>query len=83
MANYHRRRNYIKKVRANGNWFEDEASIKREVATFFQCSLSDPRGWRPCLSGLNFKELGWEASDSLEVPFTVGGFCSVIGFEWG
>ena len=70
MANSHRRRNCIK-VRVNGNWFEDEASIKREVAASFQRSLSDPGGWRPCLSGMNFKELGREAADSLEVPFTV------------
>ena len=44
MANSHRRRNSIKKVRVNGNWFEDEASIKREVAASFQRSLSDPGG---------------------------------------
>ena len=71
MANSHRRRNCIKKVRVNGNWFEDEAPIKREVAASFQCSLSDPGGWGPCLSGLNFKELGRDAANSLEVPFTV------------
>ena len=71
MANSHRRRNCIRKVRVNGNWFEDEASIKREVAASFQCSLSDPGGWRPCLFDLNFKELERDAVDSLEVPFTV------------
>ena len=71
MANSHRRRNCIKKVRVNGNWFEDEDSIKREVAASFQCSLSDPGGWSPCLFGLNFKEIGRDAADSLEVPFTV------------
>ena len=41
------------------------------MAASFQCTLSDPRGWRPRLSGLNFKELGRDAADSLEVPFTV------------
>ena len=71
MANSHRRRNCIRKVRVNGNWFEDEASIKREVAVSFQYSLSDPGGWRPCLFDLNFKELERDAVDSLEVPFTV------------
>ena len=71
MANSHRRRNCIKKVRVNGNWVEDEDSIKREVVASFQCSLSDPGGWRPCLSGLNFKDLGRDAADSLEVPFTI------------
>ena len=35
MANSHRRRNCIKKVRVNGNWVEDEDSIKREVAASF------------------------------------------------
>ena len=71
MANSHRRRNCIKKARVNGNWFEDEVSIKREVTISFQCTLSDPRGWRPCLSGLNFKEIGRDAANKLEVPFTV------------
>ena len=35
MANSHRRRNCIKKVRVNGNWVEDEDSIKRKVAASF------------------------------------------------
>ena len=41
------------------------------MATSFQCTLSDPRGWHPCLSGSNFKELGRDEADILEVPFTV------------
>ena len=44
MANSHRRRNCIKKVRVNGNWFEDEASIKREVTASFECTLSNLGG---------------------------------------
>ena len=78
MANSHKRRNCIKKVRVNGNWFKDEASIKREVAASFQSTLSAPGGWRPCLSGLNFKELGRDATDSLEVPFTVEDFYAAL-----
>ena len=69
MANSHRRRNCIKKVRVNGNWFEDEASIKREVTTSFHSFRS--WGLAPCLSGLNFKEHGRDATNSLEVHFTV------------
>ena len=41
------------------------------MAASFQCSLYDPGGWHPCLFGLNFKELGRDVADSLEVPFTV------------
>ena len=45
--------------------------MKREVVASFQCTLSYLRGWVPCLSGMNFKEIGRDVVDRLEVPFIV------------
>ena len=42
MANSHRRRNFVKKIKINEIWFEEEASIRWEVACAYQDFLSDP-----------------------------------------
>ena len=47
MANSHRRRNFIKKIKINGIWFEEETAIRKEVAGAFKDFLSD----------LSFKEI--------------------------
>ena len=44
LANSHRRRNFIKKIKINGIWFEEEATIRREVAGAYKDFLSDPGG---------------------------------------
>ena len=42
----------------------------REVPAAFQQLLSKPGGWRPSLSGLNFKVIGSAAASKLEDPIS-------------
>ena len=67
MANSHRRRNLIKKIKINGIWFEEKATIRGAYQDF----LSDLGGWRPSISSLSFKEIGRDVAPKLEDPFIV------------
>ena len=71
MANSHRRRTFIKKIKINGIWFEEEATIRREVVGAYKDFLSDPSGWRSSISDLSFKEIGRDMTAKLEDPFTM------------
>ena len=44
MANSHRRRNYMKKIKINGILLEEETAMQRSVVDEFQRLLSDPGG---------------------------------------
>ena len=70
MANSHRRRNCLKKIRIKGSWCECEKAVKKGIVDAFQGLFSNPGGWRPSLSGLSFKQLRRETAPSFEVPFT-------------
>ena len=71
MANSHKGRNFIKKIKINGIWFEEEVAIRREVARAYRDFLSDPGGWRLSIAGLNFKEIRRDVTTKLEDLFTV------------
>ena len=57
MTNTHKRRNYVDKIKINGVWFSEENEIKEGVVKAFRSLLSNPRDWRPSLSGLQFEML--------------------------
>ena len=44
MANSHRRRNFIKKIRVNGIWLDGEEALRKEIPPAFQQLLSEPGG---------------------------------------
>ena len=71
MANSHRIRNFIKKIKINGRWFEEEVTIRREVAGAYKDFLSDTCGWRLSILGLSFKEIERDVATRLEDPFTM------------
>ena len=71
MANSHRRRNFIKKIKIYGISFEEELAIRREVAGAYKDFLSNPGGWHPSILGLNFKEIGKDVAAKMEEPFTM------------
>lgn len=59
-----------KKIRINGRWFEEDAAIQREVVDAFRCLFSDPGGWGPNLSGLDFNEISLDEVAKLEETFS-------------
>ena len=66
MANSHRRRNFIKKIKINGIWFEEEATIRREVVGAYMEFLLDPGGWPLSILGLSFKETESDVTAKME-----------------
>ena len=44
MANSHKNRNTINKIRINGNWLTKDNAIQKGVVDFFKTLLSKPRG---------------------------------------
>ena len=82
MANAHRRRNQLTRVKVNGRWFTEESEIKEEVSRAFQGLLADPGDWKPSLDGFNFERLDELDVEELEKPFSeeevfgaLSGFC--------
>ena len=55
MANAHRKRNTMTKVKINGVSFTEEADIREGIVQAFQSLLSKPpREWRPSVRDMRF-----------------------------
>ena len=52
MANAHKRRNNVDKIRINGVWLTEENGIKEGIVNAFRSLLSNPGDWHPSVSGL-------------------------------
>ena len=70
MANSHRRRNAINKIKINGSWLIEDNAIQKGIVGTFKGLLSEPRGWRPAFPNIPLEVLGTEDADSLEVRFS-------------
>ena len=70
MANAHRRRNNVNKIRINGVWILEENEIKEGVVNAFRSLLSNPGHLCPPLSGLQCETLENLDAFALELPFT-------------
>ncbi|RVW89949.1 Transposon TX1 uncharacterized 149 kDa protein [Vitis vinifera] len=60
MANSNSRRNCLKKIKASGIWLSEDQDIQRGVVRAYQDLLSDPGGWHPSMSSLEFDRIGRE-----------------------
>ena len=70
MANVHRRRNNVDRIRINGVWHSEENGISEGIVNAFRSPLSNPGDWRPPLSGLQCEMLQNMDVGALEVSFT-------------
>ena len=70
MANSHRRRNYLSKIKIDGTWLTEEQEIKEGVVGAFKDLLTDPGGWNPSMEGLDFNRIGDEEAARLEEVFS-------------
>ncbi|RVX19039.1 Transposon TX1 uncharacterized 149 kDa protein [Vitis vinifera] len=70
MANSHRRRNCLSKIKVDGVWLTEEQEIKRGVVRAFKDQLTDPGGWHPSMEGLDFNRIGDEDAARLEEIFS-------------
>ncbi|RVW86319.1 Transposon TX1 uncharacterized 149 kDa protein [Vitis vinifera] len=70
MANAHRRRKQLNRIKVNERCFTEESEIKEEVDRNFQELLTDPGDWKPSIEGLNFERLEEREVERLEQPFS-------------
>ena len=70
MANAHRRRNQLTRIKVNGRCLTKESEIKEEVSRAFQGLLADLGDWKPGIEGLNFERLEEVDVEGLEKPFS-------------
>ena len=61
MANSHRRKNCLSKIKVNGTWLTKEHEIKGGVVGAFKNLLTDPGEWHPSMERLDFNrmQLDW------------------------
>ncbi|RVX07973.1 putative ribonuclease H protein [Vitis vinifera] len=70
MANAHRRRNNVERIKINRVWLTEENGIREGIANAFRLLPSNSGEWRPSVSGLQFKTLEPLDASALEIPFT-------------
>ena len=70
MANSHKKRNNIDRIRIGDQWLTGTKEAKLGIAKAFKELLGDPGDWRASLEGLNFSRLNDMEALRLEVPFT-------------
>ncbi|RVX18032.1 putative ribonuclease H protein [Vitis vinifera] len=71
MANSHRRKNCLSKIKVNGTWLTEEQEIKGEgVVGAFKNLLTDPGEWHPSMEGLDFNRIDGEDAARLEEAFS-------------
>lgn len=66
VANARRRANALSRLMVDGEFLEDQGSIRNHVVEFYERLYSDPVPWRPTLDGLKFQRLGTDQAQWLE-----------------
>ena len=69
MANAHRRRNSMARVKINGTWLTEGNEIRDEVVNVFKVQLSTAGNWSPTLVAFPFARLEALEAARLEEPF--------------
>ena len=70
MANAHRRRNHMSRLKISGDWFIEGAGLEDQVVKAFQGLLSAPNECQPSFMGLSFERLDLFEASLLERPFS-------------
>ena len=70
MANAHRKRNQLNRIKVNGRSLTKESEIKEEIDRNFQALLTDPGEWKPSIDGLIFEKLEMGDVERLEKLFS-------------
>ena len=70
MANSHKRRNCLSKIKINGTWLIEEHEIKGGVVGAFKDLLTDLGDWHPSMEGLDFNRIDVEEAARLEEVFS-------------
>ncbi|RVW39602.1 hypothetical protein CK203_090616 [Vitis vinifera] len=70
MANAHRRRQSMDKIKINGVWLSEEQDVKNGIVDAFQRLLTEDSEWKADIGGLDLNQISQQEADTLELPFT-------------
>ena len=70
MANSHRRRNFMGKIKIEDRWVEEESEIRKGIVEAFQSFLTNPSGWHPNFPSVALSDIGSKSATKIEEPFT-------------
>ena len=69
MANAHRRRQTMEKIKINGVWLSEEQEVRNGIVDAFQRLLTEDSEWKADIGGVNLNQISQQEADILELPF--------------
>ena len=70
MANAHRKRQTMEKIKINGVWLSGEQDVRNGIVDAFQRLLTEDSEWKAEIGGLDLNQISQQEADTLELPFT-------------
>ncbi|RVW86677.1 LINE-1 reverse transcriptase-like [Vitis vinifera] len=70
MANAHRRRHTMERVKIRGVWLSEESTIRTGIVDAFHRLLTEDPEWKADIGGVNLNRISQQEADILELPFT-------------
>lgn len=70
MANAHRKRQTMEKIKINGVWLSGEQDVRNGIVDAFQRLLTEDSEWKADIGGLDLNQISQQEADTLELPFT-------------
>ncbi|RVX16087.1 LINE-1 reverse transcriptase-like [Vitis vinifera] len=69
MANAHRRRHTMERIKISGVWLSKEQEVRTGIVDAFQRLLTEDSEWKADIGGLNLNQISQQEADILELPF--------------
>ncbi|WJZ92597.1 hypothetical protein VitviT2T_011582 [Vitis vinifera] len=70
MANAHRRRHTMERVKISGVWLSEESTVRTGIVDAFHRLLTEDSKWKADIGGVNLNRISQQEADTLELPFT-------------
>ncbi|RVW31409.1 LINE-1 reverse transcriptase-like [Vitis vinifera] len=69
MANAHRRRHTMERIKISGVWLSEEHGVRTGIVDAFHRLLTEDSEWKADIGGLNLNQISQQETDILELPF--------------
>ena len=69
MANAHRRRHTMERVKISGVWLSEEHTVRTGIVNAFHRLLTEDSEWKADIGGVNLNQISQQEADILELPF--------------
>ncbi|RVX11694.1 putative ribonuclease H protein [Vitis vinifera] len=69
MANAHRRRHTMDRIKVSGVWLSKKQEVRTGIVDAFQWLLTEDSEWKADIGRLNLNQISQQEADTLELPF--------------